>query len=140
MKATLYRTIFLDDRTLGMLFVNGTWFAVLEPPKKEEGKPRAIPAGNYNCEAFVSSKAKGLTFKLKNVPDFRDVTIHIGNYPSDTKGCLLLGMSFAPMRGGLGTYQSIAAMDLFREVTDLNRGASSSELEIREILTPPKFS
>jgi len=131
-KITLYRLIYDKDRTLGILEVNGSHFATLEPPRKKEGKPRAIPLGSYQAETFISKKAKGKTFKLKKVPDFSDVLIHIGNYPWDTSGCILIGMEFATDgNGSFAIYRSGEAMKLFQKVTDKE---DEITLEIRELL------
>jgi hypothetical protein len=53
-----------------------------------------IPAGIYECERYKSPKRGYVVFLLKNVPDRDFVEIHIGNFPKDTDGCILIGMSF----------------------------------------------
>jgi hypothetical protein len=52
-----------------------------------------IPMGTYECFRENSPK-HGICFELKSVPDRQEVQIHIGNYPKDTLGCILVGMSF----------------------------------------------
>lgn len=132
MKATLYRFIYDKDRTLGVMEIEGSHFATLEPPRKKEGKPRAIPFGSYQAETFISKKAKGKTFKLKKVPDFSDVLIHIGNYPWDTTGCILIGMEFAADgNGSFAIYRSSEAMQAFQKITEKEEAIT---VQIRELL------
>lgn len=61
----------------------------------------AIPTGTYQITMKVQSprfsKKKQYLFcggylpRLLNVPGYEGVLIHIGNYPSDTEGCILVG-------------------------------------------------
>ena len=63
----------------------------------------AIPAGTYELKLRnEGTKTKHYAKKfpdmhkgmiwLQNVPGFTYVYIHIGNYPTDTEGCILVGM------------------------------------------------
>lgn len=61
----------------------------------------AIPTGNYSLTLsvvsprFASNNAyafcQGRLPRLLNVPGYEGVLIHIGNYPEDTQGCILVG-------------------------------------------------
>ena len=61
----------------------------------------AIPYGTYEITMKVKSpkfsqKAAyafcgGYLPRLLNVPEFEGILIHIGNYPKDTEGCILVG-------------------------------------------------
>lgn len=60
----------------------------------------AIPYGDYTVSLSYSPKFShkafykehgGLLPRLENVPCFSGILIHVGNYPSDTKGCILVG-------------------------------------------------
>jgi hypothetical protein len=52
-----------------------------------------IPSGTYECFRELSPK-HGICFELRNVPDRQEIQIHIGNYPKDTLGCILVGKEF----------------------------------------------
>ena len=61
----------------------------------------AIPTGRYQVTLGVQSPrfkqkaayqfCNGYLPRLLNVPCFDGVLIHIGNYPKDTEGCILVG-------------------------------------------------
>jgi hypothetical protein len=53
-----------------------------------------IPEGTYTAVRYMSPKRGYEVFELKNVPDREAIEIHIGNYPSDTDGCILLGLEY----------------------------------------------
>jgi hypothetical protein len=68
---------------------------------KQPGETR-IPAGSYSIDLqlidtplTLKYRAKYPWFKkhleIKNVPGFKGVYIHIGNFDADTAGCVLLG-------------------------------------------------
>lgn len=76
----------------------------LEPPHQDgpkvEGNTR-IPAGDYELAFHEVESPKTLEYRqkyswftfhieVKNVPNFEDVYVHIGNKVADTKACVLL--------------------------------------------------
>ena len=77
--------------------------------KKVHGKTR-IPEGTYDVNLRTvggfhkkyTNKFKDTNFKhkgmlwVRDVPKFKYILIHIGNYAKNTDGCLLLGSSFNP--------------------------------------------
>jgi len=109
MNLNLQRTNLSPNSTEGKLSVNGTFQCyTLEPTVREvvgesvslwkiPGKT-AIPAGTYAVEVtyFVPQAALGqgggyYAPLLDNVPGFIGIRIHIGNFPNDTEGCILVG-------------------------------------------------
>lgn len=50
-----------------------------------------IPVGTYTCVRRLSPKFGYDVFMLKDVPGHDYVEIHIGNYNSNSDGCILLG-------------------------------------------------
>lgn len=80
----------------------------------------AIPAGSYKLEVNtyggMNAKYKrkfpeihrGM-IEIKDIPNFKYVYIHIGNYYSDTDGCLLVGEYFKLYHGDYAVYDSTKA-------------------------------
>lgn len=63
----------------------------------------AIPYGRYKVtlsvksprfseQKFYKEVCDGYLPRLEKVPGFDGVLIHVGNYPKDTEGCLLVGL------------------------------------------------
>lgn len=79
--------------TEGELYMDNAFVGfTLEPPRLDPpAKPRAIPCGTYGLTWAFSPKHDRFVPLVENVPDFEGVEIHIGNYPQDTLGCLLVG-------------------------------------------------
>jgi hypothetical protein len=81
----------------------------LEPPHRTPPlKPRSIPAGTYDVTLYKSPHLGYKVPLLHDVDDFSDVEIHIGNFPRDTKGCILVGLK----REGNSIGYSKSAFDL----------------------------
>ena len=51
-----------------------------------------MPLGHYSCQRHFSTKF-GATWELVEVPNRSAIILHWGNFPKDTKGCILLGLS-----------------------------------------------
>lgn len=91
MKLLVTRKTFSELSTIGELAIDGAFFGhTLEPPKRED-KPCCIPLGTYDVSIRFSEKHKRLIPHVENVPGFTEIEIHIGNFPKDTEGCLLVG-------------------------------------------------
>lgn len=108
MRIKVIRHTFLKDRTIGTMYINGLRFCEtledvdrglhqemeLDAIKKiKVYGETAIPYGTYNLKMVYSPKYKKKMPLLENIPGYSGVLIHIGNYPKDSKGCLLVGMS-----------------------------------------------
>lgn len=92
------------DYTIGKLYIDDVYFCdTLENPVRDVKiwGETAIPAGTYEIDMKTKSPAfgnrsqyafcDGKLPRLIGVPNFEGVLIHIGNYPKDTKGCILVG-------------------------------------------------
>ena len=51
----------------------------------------AIPEGSYRVLVTLSPRFKEWLPYIQGVPDFEGIRIHVGNYPDDTQGCILVG-------------------------------------------------
>lgn len=68
----------------------------LELPENDNKRDiSCIPVGTYECFYRTSStnntRIGGKIYQLKNVPDRGAIQIHIGNFMSNTQGCILVG-------------------------------------------------
>lgn len=102
--------------TIGHLYIDGKFFcdtledtdrglkqtdALAANKRKKVKGETAIPTGRYQVTLGVQSErfkykqqyksCNGYLPRLLNVPCFEGVLIHIGNYPKDTEGCILVG-------------------------------------------------
>lgn len=100
------RTDRTGSSTIGDFSVDGVWFAFgLEPVDRgltsamdlatiasiKIQDKTAIPTGRYQITKYFSPRHQFDVPLVNNVPGFEGVEIHVGNYPKDTDGCLLLG-------------------------------------------------
>lgn len=83
-----------ENYTLGNCYVTddtgflGLYGYTIEPPVRAN-KPKAIPTGKYN--ASIEYKNQTPRIRLKDVPGFTGILIHVGNSVADTTGCVVLG-------------------------------------------------
>ena len=108
MKLKLKRIFKGDKYTIGHLYINNIYFCdTLEdkvrnlPKEPKVPGETAIPAGIYEIDMnTVSPRLKnrswakkwgGIVPRLKNVPYFEGVLIHVGNDRNQTEGCILVG-------------------------------------------------
>jgi hypothetical protein len=91
--------------TIGELFIDGEhecW--TMEPVfSTEDVKPRAIPEGTYSLIRRFSAEHKRDVPGVENVPGFTDIEIHWGNFPVDTKACMLVGQTKGPHPDFIGS-------------------------------------
>ena len=80
---------------MGSLDVDGIFQSyTLEPVTRQDDlKPRAIPEGSYPLKMLHSDRFGKDMPHVLGVTGFTEVEIHPGNYPADTKACLLVGKS-----------------------------------------------
>ncbi len=105
MKLTLTRYSESKESTLGLLHIDGVFQCyILEDQyqtKKVFGETR-IPNGVYDLKLREYGGHHGRykekfplfhlgMIQIMDVPNFRDILIHIGNKDDDTQGCLLTG-------------------------------------------------
>tara|TARA_R110000824_G_scaffold142839_1_gene310147 strand:+ start:148 stop:582 length:435 start_codon:yes stop_codon:yes gene_type:complete len=94
----LIRDEFTNKSTLGKLFLNGELFCqTLELPYLDNQRSiSCIPEGEYKVRlrtAKESSSRDYLHLLVQDVKGRSYILVHIGNFPKDTKGCILVGQS-----------------------------------------------
>jgi hypothetical protein len=97
----LLRTHHLSDHVSGVLEIPGNRpFVTLEPADNQNQRLRScIPTGEYPCRRVYKRTTYGgmyiaETFTVDNVPSRSGILFHVGNYPRDTAGCILLGTAY----------------------------------------------
>ena len=89
------RTCCTDSCTFGELSIDGDSICkTLElPDHGNQQNVSCIPPGEYTCERVYSPRFKKYLYEIKNVNGRTNILIHSGNSPSDTQGCVLVGMA-----------------------------------------------
>lgn len=75
-----------ENSVIGELFLNGTFECYTL-----EGTHTMIPAGIYPVTLYNSPIHNYVVPLLQNVPHRDYIEMHIGCFPKDTKGCILVG-------------------------------------------------
>lgn len=97
MEIEVIRTYFNQNYTKGIMLVDDKFFGyTLEPQIKGNDEirylNRCIDTGKYVAKYEYSPKFKQNLIELKNVPNHTEIKIHSGNFRSDTRGCILVGL------------------------------------------------
>ena len=127
----IIRDTFTENSTIGELFINGERFCdTLENPWLDNQRNiSCIPEGEYPVRlrlARESATREYLHLLVQDVPNRDYILFHRGNFPKDTRGCILVGQ---------GTQQDVVnnstlAMDLvMKEI--LNLGGTNINLIIK---------
>lgn len=144
MRLRLKRIFKGDKYTVGKLYVNNIYFCdTLEdkvrnlPKEPKVYGETAIPAGIYEIDMnTVSPKFRsrswakkwgGIVPRLKNVPYFEGVLIHVGNNKDDTDGCIIVGDN--QVVGGL-VNSTIQFNRLMQRLIDAKKKGESITIEI----------
>ena len=127
----LIRDEFTDKSTLGKLYLNGEMFCdTLELPWLDNQRSiSCIPSGEYKVRlrtAKESATRDYLHLLVQDVKGRSYILVHIGNYPRDTKGCILVGQA----RQQDSVSNSRLAMDLLMKEI-LNLGGININLIIK---------
>ena len=127
----LIRDTFSKESTIGELFLNGERICdTLENPWLDNQRNiSCIPEGEYPVRLRYpreSGTRDYLHLLIQDVPNREWVLVHIGNFPSQTKGCVLVG---------LGSKQNVVnnsrlAMDLLMKEI-INLGGENINLIIK---------
>ena len=92
----IIRDTFTKKSIIGKLYCSGEFIAhTLELPWKNNQKSvSCIPAGRYKCRVRLARESASRDYVHLLVQDVEGrsyILFHYGNYPSDTKGCILTG-------------------------------------------------
>lgn len=109
----LIRDTFSKKSTIGELFLNGERICdTLENPWLDNQRNiSCIPEGEYKVRLRLpreSATREYIHLLIKDVPNRDFILVHRGNYPSQTQGCVLVGLSSEQDV----VYNSTLAMDL----------------------------
>lgn len=140
MELLLKRIFKGNEYTIGNLYIDGIKFCdTLEDADRsltqsmgienikniKKKDVTAIPAGRYKITLSVQSPkfskytqyefCKGYLPRLINVPGFDGVLIHIGNYATDTSGCILVGLN---TKKGMLTNSTNIFKDLYSKLKE----------------------
>ena len=127
----IIRETFTDKSTIGNLYLNGEWLCdTLELPYLDNQRSiSCIPEGEYKVRlrtARESSTRDYLHLLVQDVPARSYILVHIGNFPKDTRGCILVGVGREQDR----VKNSTLAMDLLMKEI-LNLGGTNINLIIK---------
>lgn len=122
-RLALHRLMDLEERTLGRLIVfKGlnvvASFATLELPwRNNQRNISRIPSALYSVSPRYSARF-GQHLHVLDVPNRSHILFHVGNWPRNTDGCILVGMGFADIDndGLLEVASSRIAMNQLNEL------------------------
>jgi hypothetical protein len=118
--ATLTRTHFGQDCTLGQLHIEGASICTLEPPwRNNESNQSCIPPGVYTVN-YLNKSASGKyrdVYHVTGVDGRHGVLIHKGNTVNQTKGCILVGLRTGRLMGERAVLNSKSALGELHKIT-----------------------
>lgn len=135
MEIMIQRLIQTPNETTGMLSIDGKHFCFTMEDEHRDVKKlneTRIPSGRYSLivrtnggmhkkytERYGPKKHKGMLW-LQDVPGFEWIYIHVGNYESDTSGCILtgFGLKHDPFSQPMVTHSTPAYLELAGLVYD----------------------
>jgi hypothetical protein len=116
MNVRLIRYHYGLNATLGILkfpVVHQPIYTLELPWRENQHDISCIPVGVYDVIPHNSVDHPG-TFEVTNVPNRSSILIHVGNYPSDFKGCIGVGTGVSPSTPMISS--SNIAMDKVRDM------------------------
>lgn len=136
MKIEVIRTYFNQNFTKGVMLVDNKFFGyTLEPQRKGSNEVshlnRCVDTGKYVAVYEYSAKFKKHLIELKNVRNHTEIKIHSGNFRSDTRGCILVGL-----RSDVGCIlDSSIAVDMLNNIAKNAKDNNVKiEVEVKEYL------
>lgn len=97
MNLEIHRHTATPTSTLGDLYIDGAFFCrTLERPDADQPEVSGavcIPLGSYGCAVTYFPHMKEDAPLLSGTEHRTGIFIHVGNYPKDSEGCILVGLS-----------------------------------------------
>ena len=116
-RVTLTRDLHLSSATCGILIARGEVFYTLELPWVDNmHNISCIPTGEYECEFCEKTLNFENVYQVKNVPDRDSILLHVGNFPRDTHGCILIGSGRNTENGNPNIVKSRMAVSHFNDL------------------------
>jgi hypothetical protein len=113
-----------ENSTIGMLFVDNVFvcFTLELAWRGNAPKRSCIPAGRYPIvfRNDPGSKYKYLHLHVRDVPGREWILFHIGNFPKDTLGCVLPGLTHGLDSVGGSTKAFNKLMDHLKGATQMS--------------------
>lgn len=134
-QVTLYRIGEFDEQTYGVLAIGEGGnarprFVTIEDIWREnERNVSCIPPGSYTCREY-SSPTFGETYIVDRVPNRSGILFHAGNSHEDTRGCILVGSSYAAELGSSGIVNSKLG---FAKFLRLLKGVKEFTLTVKDL-------
>jgi hypothetical protein len=116
MTLTLVRNDFTPDGIFGILQDASGKLVLVTLEHSYDNKPK-LPDGTYTCVKGIHRLHDNVPFEayeVMNVPGHTGILAHIGNYNSDSDGCILLGME----RNNIMITHSMIAFSKFMALLD----------------------
>jgi uncharacterized protein DUF5675 len=88
----LRRHWYTGRSVVGELRLDGADFGFCLEPSMGNVTHPCIPAGRYRVTRYESPRFGRTVLLLHDVPGREAIEIHVGNFPRDTEGCLLVGL------------------------------------------------
>jgi len=124
----LRRTLQTDDVTFGELLTDDgdVLCKTLELPWRDNQHGiSCIPPGSYTAKRRFSAKHGYALFGIEGVPDRSDIEIHVGNFPKDSLGCVLVGSTL-----NLSPPMVTHSVETFRALMAHYEGVDEMPLEV----------
>jgi hypothetical protein len=99
-----------------MLQIEDTTLFTLEPAwLNNQANISCIPTGVYLVR-WEDRPKHGRVLALVYVPNREDILIHVGNYPKDTEGCILVGRGVTDTEPALDLLDSREALEVLADL------------------------
>jgi hypothetical protein len=130
MKLLLQRVTETPLSTQGHIAINGVHecFTLERPSPQYSADFHCIPAGTYKIELYASPHFGRLMPLLVDVPGHSNIEIHWGNFPSDSRGCILVGVEKAADM----LYHTRDAFDVLFPMIEIAVNHEGCEIEVAD--------